>query len=163
MTKQARKGQVTAGKGQRPHSSPASGSVTLAGDRKHGVWETPTFCSISLILRGNETQRRSESYPRPHSDLRRIYKVRKAPGNLLACSPRSNTFRRGWEPGSRRLHVLPSPCSQRARASEKWKPRLSRQAAVSSLSRHPQLLTPNPHVFETRGKEGGPAGSDEGG
>lgn len=80
-----------------------------------------------------------------------------------ALPPRSNTFRRGWEPGSRDPHVLPSPCSQRARASETWKPRLSRQAAVSSLSRHPQLLTPNPHVSETRGKEGGPAGSDEGG
>lgn len=77
----------------------------------------------------------------------------RAPRNLLAwSSPPSNACRRGWswlQPSTR------PPCSMRpgAWASEKWKPRFSRQAAVSSLSRHPQLLTPNPHVFETRGKE----------
>ena len=44
-----------------------------------------------------------------------------------------------------------------------WKHVYPARPAVSSLSRHPQLQTPNPHVLETHEKRGNPAVSHEGG
>lgn len=112
-------------------------------------------------MRGNEARRRSESCPRPHSDLQRIYEVRKDPGSLSRPDLLLTTLlvRRDWEQDSSHPHVLPSPCSQRAWAAGRWKPRLPRQASVSSLSRHPRLRIPNPHVLEKHGKWGGPGDS----